>query len=137
MGRSKILPILFLKGLRLKVCERCKINKEITEFGVQLRMPDERNPCCRFCQNLKCQKSRLKTDYNLTLEQYENMFNNQNGLCFICGISQPNRLLCVDHNHNTGKVRRLLCMRCNMVLGHVKEDILILKSMIEYIEEFG
>ena len=72
--------------------------------------------------------------YGLTIEQYEDMFRSQNGMCAICnGFSLAGRRLAVDHNHNTGKVRQLLCSICNTVLGMVKERPERLEAMIEYL----
>ena len=61
----------------------------------------------------------LLKKYGITPEQWEEIYDNQEGRCFICGKhqSQQNRRLCVDHNHKTGKVRGLLCVSCNAKLG--------------------
>ncbi|MCK5615807.1 endonuclease VII domain-containing protein [Candidatus Pacearchaeota archaeon] len=65
----------------------------------------------------------LKRTYGVTLKQYDKMFEDQNGVCAICGRAEirtykgvPTRLA-VDHNHKTGKVRALLCSNCNQSLG--------------------
>lgn len=81
----------------------------------------------------------LKHYYGLTLEDYNKMFREQNGCCYICGIHQSElkKPLGVDHNHKTGRVRKLLCNKCNTVLGLVNENINILKFSIEYLNEFS
>ena len=61
-------------------------------------------------------KKHLKKKYSLTLEQYDQMFEQQNGVCAICGLPELNRRLAVDHNHKTGKIRGLLCIQCNVKL---------------------
>lgn len=61
------------------------------------------------------------------------MLEEQNGECFICG-SKPDDQLHIDHDHKTGKVRKLLCRSCNAALGMCKESIDILKKIIEYIK---
>ena len=67
--------------------------------------------------------SRLWHKYKLTLEQYDEMFEQQNGVCAICsGVNLDGRRLVVDHDHKTNKVRGLLCTGCNTKLGIV-EDI--------------
>jgi hypothetical protein len=80
--------------------------------------------------------SMLKRFYNITLETYNEMFVNQEGKCLICGTHQNElkRALSVDHDHITGKVRGLLCNKCNFILGHSRENIDILKSVIKYLE---
>lgn len=82
-------------------------------------------------------KNNYKAQYGIILEDYNEMFVNQNGCCKICGRHQSEfkKTLCVDHCHTTGKVRGLLCSNCNIVLGQAKDDIEILKSAIKYLEE--
>lgn len=64
--------------------------------------------------------TELKRRYGITKDEYEEMFRNQNGCCSICRI-ETNEFLCVDHNHETGHVRGLLCKVCNLVLGLIEE----------------
>lgn len=80
--------------------------------------------------------STIKGRYGLTREQYQAMFESQNHCCAICNVSQDElpRKLCVDHDHNTGKVRSLICHHCNGVLGHARDNTKILKSAIAYLE---
>lgn len=59
----------------------------------------------------------LKKTYGITLEQYDVMFEAQNGNCAICGLPEINKRLSVDHNHTTNKVRGLLCQQCNFAVG--------------------
>lgn len=77
-------------------------------------------------------KQQLKF-YGLTVEQYEEMNKNQNGFCYICG-KLPNRRLDVDHNHETGKVRKLLCSSCNTLIGLSGESIEVLTKIISYLQ---
>jgi tRNA U34 5-carboxymethylaminomethyl modifying GTPase MnmE/TrmE len=83
-------------------------------------------------------KSRLKR-YGITVERYNEMFNNQEGRCAICKRHQSEfkQALYVDHNHKTGKVRALLCPTCNSILGKFMEDIQLFKSAIKYMEIFN
>lgn len=67
-------------------------------------------------------KHNLKRMYGMTLGQYDEMVENQNGVCMICEKPEINRRLSVDHDHKTGKVRGLLCCRCNFALGIVEDD---------------
>lgn len=75
--------------------------------------------------------------YGITLDDYNVMLLEQNCCCHICGKHESNngKRLAVDHNHATGKVRKLLCHHCNAALGSVQEDLQILQKMITYIEE--
>lgn len=71
--------------------------------------------------------------YNLTVEQYEQMFANQGGGCSICGQRQERRLA-IDHDHETGKVRGLLCHTCNVGLGNFHDLPTLLRRAIAYLE---
>lgn len=77
--------------------------------------------------------------YGITLDDYYHMLEEQNECCYICGKHESNnsknKKLAIDHNHTTGQIRKLLCHHCNSALGQVKENVDILKKMIEYIEE--
>ncbi len=80
--------------------------------------------------------SHLKTKYGLTLEEYDSMVIAQEGRCAICNKEEPNgRNLHVDHNHKTGRIRKLLCKRCNAALGLVDESPQILSAMKDYLLE--
>jgi hypothetical protein len=77
----------------------------------------------------------LKNKYGITLEQYDEMFEQQNGVCAICGgININGRRLGVDHDHETGKIRALLCNSCNHIIGDAKENIIVLQSAINYLK---
>jgi len=81
-------------------------------------------------------KRLLKKKYGITIIQYNEMFTSQNGECYICGTHQDKlrRALAVDHSHHTGKVRGLLCDKCNSLLGYENDNIETLKKAIEYLE---
>lgn len=81
----------------------------------------------------------LLRNYGIDFEQYTLMFNNQSGFCYICLTHRKNlsRDLAVDHNHQTGQIRALLCTNCNQALGRAKESIEILERMINYLKQFG
>lgn len=76
----------------------------------------------------------LKRKYGISNNDYEKMIILQNGKCAICGnLPTPNTKLHVDHDHQTGKIRKLLCKNCNNALGYAREDISILDRMIDYL----
>jgi hypothetical protein len=85
---------------------------------------------------------RLERVYGLSNEKYIEMFDEQLGLCAICGEEQQGvtkdgstRFLCVDHCHKTGKVRQLLCVKCNTGIGQLNDDTSIMKKAIAYLEK--
>lgn len=81
-------------------------------------------------------KPHLKYDYGMTLEDYNKMYDSQNGCCFTCGTHQSllAQSLNVDHDHKTGKVRGLLCIKCNSALGLVDDNIETLYNLINYLQ---
>lgn len=87
-------------------------------------------------QNPRYQRDyELKRKFGITLEEYEELFDTQGGVCFICG--QPcssGRSLAVDHDHSTGKVRGLLCGACNTGIGKLQDDPELLRKAAEYLE---
>lgn len=87
-------------------------------------------------------KHMLKYLYGMTIEDYEHLLYSQDGVCAICGKPETelhndggSKSLTVDHNHKTGKVRGLLCGRCNRVLGLLNDDYELLKSCLDYLEK--
>jgi hypothetical protein len=60
--------------------------------------------------------------YGITVEDFDRMLEEQNGGCYICGQTDANRALSIDHDHATGKVRGLLCSNHNRALGLLADD---------------
>lgn len=106
----------------------------------------------RFTNNSQCKEClqeyakehqtrlHLKKRFNLTQSEYDLILENQNGVCAICkeeekvidGQSKKLKPLSVDHCHNTGKIRGLLCTACNTGIGLLKHEPYILKAAAEY-----
>ena len=80
----------------------------------------------------KARKYFLKKKFGMTIEDYNNMFEAQNGKCKICGNNHTNTMD-IDHDHTTGVIRGLLCRQCNQMLGLSKDNPLILIRAINYI----
>jgi len=81
----------------------------------------------------KRSETYLKKKYNITKKEYDNILKNQNGLCKICGSVPGKKKLHVDHDHNTGKFRGLLCYQCNVGLGFFQDSVQTLKEAIKYL----
>lgn len=73
--------------------------------------------------------------YNVSLEDYNVLFDLQKGLCALCGRPPGSKRLGVDHDHLTGNVRELLCSVCNMALGGFNDDPQLLRAAADYIEK--
>jgi hypothetical protein len=82
--------------------------------------------------------AQLRYKYGIDVLQYDELFNKQNGCCYICGTPQYElkKRLSVDHNHLTEEVRGLLCTRCNQLLGHALDSIDLLSKAITYLQKF-
>ena len=80
---------------------------------------------------------KLIQRFGITLDEYNKMHDAQAGLCKICGNPEElDRRLAVDHNHETGKVRGLLCFKCNVILGHIEATgIAMIAKVLDYLDE--
>ena len=76
----------------------------------------------------------LVRHYDMSLKDYEAMFDAQNGKCAVCG-KRSLKTLAVDHDHETGKVRALLCFKCNTGLGQFGDDSSQLLEAAAYLEK--
>lgn len=85
----------------------------------------------------KARHWRLVRDYGIGIEEYRAMLKRQNGVCAICQVTRDtNYSLHVDHCHDTGKVRGLLCGSCNKMLGLARDDRARLARAAEYLDRF-
>jgi hypothetical protein len=73
----------------------------------------------------------LRRTYGLSLEEFDSMLKRQEGTCAIPACDAP--ATDVDHDHDTGELRDLLCGSCNRALGLAKESPAILRGMAEYL----
>lgn len=86
-------------------------------------------------KNFKSKIAGLKISF--TLEEYRAMNDEQREVCAICGEKDQNRMLSIDHCHETLKVRGLLCKRCNSALGFFRDDIKIVANAVVYLKKNG
>lgn len=84
-------------------------------------------------------RAHLKRVHGITPERYDALHTAQGGLCAICRhpeTTQRNgvtKRLAVDHCHETGNIRGLLCASCNVLLGHGRDDTALLRAAIDYL----
>lgn len=92
--------------------------------------------CNRLAHHKNLRETNLKRSFGISLADYNKMFQEQNGLCLGCyrHQSQLEITLNVDHNHETGIVRGLLCQNCNLVLGQAQDNPEILRRLADYLE---
>jgi len=143
--------IELMQSIKIKRCPTCgetdilKFNKNKSrKDGLQnicINCSKERNKKYRK-ENVwykeKARNNKLKFDYNITTEKYNELFNKQDGKCAICGTKEKDKTrygrLVIDHCHKTNKIRGLLCKECNTALGLSFDDINVLKKAIEYLK---
>lgn len=99
------------------------------------KLTQQRNWCKNNRHKLK--GYNLKASFNISPENYTKMLLAQDNCCKICGThkNKLKRSFAVDHCHTTNKIRGLLCSNCNIGLGQFKDDIILLKNAITYLEE--
>lgn len=135
-----------------KHCKRCDQTKPTSEFFRDRNRPDGYTYLCKKCsmgntkkwvgENRDKRKDYyLRKTYGITLEEHNRMSQEQGGRCAICGTDQPGgkagAYFVVDHNHETGAVRGLLCNRCNRAIGMFGEDPSVLDSAIAYLRKYS
>ena len=83
-------------------------------------------------------KDRLfRFNFGITLKEYYKILDSQNSVCAICKkkeMTTKKKMLGIDHNHNTGKIRGLLCSKCNSLLGFSNDNINILNNAKKYLK---
>jgi hypothetical protein len=108
------------------VCRSCIVGK------ARVRQPEDKR--------VRSRRKHLKREYGLDPSQVLQMLERQNGRCAICALemtppgSAPTSM-CVDHSHETNRVRQLLCSSCNKLLGFAKDDPVTLHAAIRYLRE--
>jgi hypothetical protein len=143
-----------MADMRTKMCTRCNKKKTLLHFTKNRQQKDGHSCYCKSCTKIlvktrwkpdstkkkKAQAKYARSDkgrrvlrnasykhrYGISLDVYEEMFNEQEGKCKMCN-SPSDKLLVVDHDHITNKVRGLLCQRCNCFLGYIESDGLLIK----------
>lgn len=119
-----------------KRCTKCGV--ESTDFGRDASNPDGLKSNCRSCVKHSRYATNMKK-YGMTPETYDALLHEQEGRCAICRAhqSEMTRRFDIDHNHETGEVRGLLCYSCNRAIGLLKDDPEIVDSASAYLKTRG
>jgi len=130
----------------MKTCTKCGLSKPLDEYYI-IKKSRNRHGSCKACfKKCSAESSKklgkrhkrsinLKRNYGITIEDFDQMHDDCNGQC-ICGATKGRSnspALFVDHCHDTGKIRGLLCHKCNSAIGLV-EDPDVLRKLADYIE---
>jgi len=137
----------------MKQCTKCGEVRDLFEFYKRPETKDGLRKDCKKCFSTRSSKNwngktqeerkrintrnRLQYYYNLSVENYQQMLDNQEHKCYICGASNTSsgKCLFVDHCHISGKIRKLLCQSCNSGLGMFKDNPYVLLKAAEYLKE--
>lgn len=117
--------------MKRRPCCQCGRNRAERFFR------SERGSVCLDCQKktrrATARKNHVLRTYGLTPEEHGRLVEYQDGRCAICG-GERNYNLAVDHDHQTGLVRGLLCKRDNRLLGQMLDDPTLLRAAADYLE---
>lgn len=153
--------MLVMELVPVKVCTKCFVEKPEGAFHFENRR-NKYTAACKRCINDSIQDRRranpeqekarkrridqrhgrayrLKSKFGITIERYEEMLAEQGGVCGICERTEriKGRRLAVDHSHESGRIRGLLCSACNQSLGHLGDDINGVMRAVEYLKRAG
>jgi hypothetical protein len=130
-----------------KTCTKCGEQKPEDQFF--WRSPGQRGAYCKVCRAAQQREAYARDPdrwagynraarYGLTPEQFDQMVADQKGCCRLCGDEPTGErhtgILYIDHDHETGKVRGLVCHRCNLALGHFRDDPALMRRAADYVE---
>lgn len=132
-----------------KVCNKCGRELPLDAFWKATASPDGHIYHCKECGSILNKaakrnsidrwKKHIREKFNLSEEEYTKLLERQNGVCAICGQPENStfkgsiKRLAVDHDHETGRVRGLLCRRCNLGVGYFNDDKELLFKVIDYL----
>lgn len=139
----------------MKQCAKCKEIKPLAEFNKHIRCKDGIRTRCKSCEaedakqrkikeleqdylgtRLKERAANLKRMFGMSLEEYTEKAEKQGNVCAICGsLCKSGKQLAVDHNHNNGAIRDLLCGNCNGGLGKFQDNPELLEKAAEYLRK--
>lgn len=132
-------PKWYGKGTECRTCYAKRRHKKI--YNERPEYFRERQKHFRKTNPDKHKSTELKGRFGITLKDYQAKLEAQGGTCAICKSSSPGRsdvrYFSVDHDHDTGKVRDLLCTRCNTGIGSLQDSSEILELAAEYLRKHG
>lgn len=134
-----------------KQCRKCGEAKPASFFHKHSKTKDKLSPYCKSCANARASQHyksnpfrrwcfNVKRLYGITAIQYFMILDQQGGKCAVCGgdeiDSKRNDRMPVDHCHETGRVRGILCTSCNRAIGLMKDNAAIMRKAATYLENY-
>ncbi|MFZ3593445.1 endonuclease VII domain-containing protein [Streptomyces sp. BH104] len=114
-----------------KLCRTCGEIKPHADWHRNASASDGLSTKCKTCRAIRGRQDHLKRNYNLTEAQRDEMVDSQMGICVIC-LKAP--AVHVDHCHETGRVRGVLCFNCNSAIGKLGDDLDTVRRAAAYLE---
>ena len=124
--------------MELRLCKSCNVEKPIDDF--QKLTYNTSRFSCKACRVEEAKDYRFRKEYGISRDEYHEKRKEQNYSCVICNKHEDNHsrgTLFVDHDHETGKYRALLCTTCNTLLGMAKDSPELLEKAAEYLRKHG
>lgn len=115
----------------MKKCIKCEEEKNLSEFFRNKSTKDGHTVYCKPCFNKNTRNAKNLKRYGLSTEEIDKL---KVSGCELCGT---NINLHIDHNHDTGEFRGILCTNCNRGIGHLKDSPDLLRKAIAYLESKG
>lgn len=127
MRVKRTKKILALAPAWTSWCAGCQSFRDLEDFG-------KGATTCRACVSARTHAATIEKTYGLTSDQYDALLKRQGGRCAICRARPKSKRLAVDHDHQTGAVRGLLCSRCNHdLMGAAWDSLAIAVALWHYL----
>lgn len=120
-----------------RVCAMCSQEKPISAFNRGRRVRDGIYPYCKPCGSARTVANDRLRKYGVSASDFDALLANQDYRCAICrrtGEEADGRSLALDHSHQSGRIRGLLCFKCNTALGALDDDPVKLRRAADYLE---
>ncbi|MGP3988931.1 endonuclease VII domain-containing protein [Streptomyces sp. 3N207] len=114
-----------------KFCRICEKAKHHAEWHKNATASDDLSTRCKECKAAQGRAGHLKRQYGMTVGQRKALLDEQFGICPICLKPGPEH---VDHDHETGRVRGVLCFSCNAALGQFRDRPDVMRRAAAYVE---
>jgi hypothetical protein len=119
-----------------KACNRCGQVRQLDGFHKQHTRPDGRRSICKECLSAQARPYLLSKRFGLSESDFSALLASQGNGCALCGVAKPGgrwENFHVDHCHETGKVRGILCYRCNVAIGQLGDNEAGMARALAYI----
>lgn len=147
--------------MELKTCSKCHLEKPLEFFVKRKHISSGHGSRCKLCISIAHRNYRnthpevnlrargavrrfnLRQNFGMSDADYASLLAKQAGVCAICKQLETRTSngqlyrLCVDHNHDTGTVRELLCATCNSALGFLKDDAILAEALLNYMKKWA